>query len=133
MKRTITTFVLAIAAGFSGGLARGAGPAKGFSPEQLDFFEKQVRPLLAANCLSCHGPQKQEGNLRLDTREAVLKGGDSGPAAVAGNVKESRLIEAIRREGVLKMPPASPLRAGDVAGLRRWVELGVPWPEGSAV
>src|ERR1043165_4521597 len=116
MKRSITTVVLAIAAGLPG-LARGADPAKGFSPEQLDFFEKQVRPLLAASCLSCHGPQKQEGNLRLDTREAVLKGGDSGPAAVAGNIKESRLVEAIRREGDLKMPPASPLRPSDVAVL----------------
>src|SRR6185369_14328811 len=89
--------------------------------------------LLAASCLSCHGPQKQEGNLRLDTREAVLKGGDSGPAAVAGNVKESHLVQAIRREGDLKMPPASPLRQADVMVLSRWVELGLPWPEGIAV
>src|SRR5436190_15053031 len=133
MRLTIATLVLAIAAGLSGGLAQGADPAKAFSPEQLDFFEKQVRPLLAANCLSCHGPQKQEGGLRLDTREAVLQGGDSGPAVVAGNAKESRLVQAVRREGDLKMPPPSPLRPEGVAALTRWVELGLPWPEGVAV
>src|SRR5436190_19735103 len=98
MRLTIATLVLAIAAGLSGGLAQGADGPKGFSPEQLDFFEKQVRPLLAANCLSCHGPQKQEGGLRLDTRAAVLKGGDEGRAAVIGNAKVIKPVAAIRRE-----------------------------------
>src|SRR5260221_8156961 len=133
MRSRMATAVLVLAVHFASGLAQGADPIKRFSPEQLDFFEKQVRPLLAANCLSCHGPQKQEGGLRLDTREAILKGGDEGPAAVAGNVKDSRLVQAIRREGDLKMPPASPLRPEVVAVLTRWVELGLPWPEGLPV
>ena len=133
MRSQIAIPVLALASLLAAGLAQGADPAKGFSPEQLDFFEKQVRPLLAANCLSCHGPQTQEGGLRLDTREAVLKGGDSGPAAIAGNAKESRLVQAIRREADLQMPPNGTLRPEVVAALTRWVELGLPWPEGVPV
>ncbi|MBC7854129.1 MAG: PSD1 domain-containing protein [Pirellulaceae bacterium] len=133
MQLRIATAVLVLAAHFVMVTAQGADSAKGFTPEQLDFFERQVRPLLAANCLSCHGPQKQEGGLRLDTREAVFKGGDSGPAAVAGNAKVSRLVQAIRREGDLQMPPSSPLRPEAMAALSRWVELGLPWPEGVPV
>src|SRR6185503_7471266 len=71
--------------------------------------------------------------LRLDTRDAGLKVGDSGPAAIAGNVKESRLVQAIRREGDLQMPPSSPLRPDAVTALSRWVALGLPWPEGVPV
>src|SRR5258706_7874841 len=133
MRPPVATVVLVFASLLGGGWALGADPPKSFAPEQLDFFEKQVRPLLAANCLACHGPQKQEGGLRLDTREAVLRGGESGPAAVAGNAQESRLVQAIRREGDLKMPPPSPLRPEAAAALTRWVELGLPWPEGVAV
>ncbi|MCE9527144.1 MAG: DUF1549 domain-containing protein [Planctomycetales bacterium] len=134
MRSPFAIAVLALVPLLGAGLAGGAdGPAQKFSPEQFDFFEKQVRPLLAANCLACHGPQKQEGGLRLDTREAVLQGGDSGPAAVAGNAKESRLVQAVRREADLKMPPSSPLRPEVVAALTRWVELGLPWPAGVSV
>ena len=74
MRSPLATAVLVIAPLLGAGWAQGADAPKGFTLEQLDFFEKQVRPLLAANCLSCHGPQKQEGGLRLDTREAVLQG-----------------------------------------------------------
>src|SRR6186997_2381774 len=129
MRSRLATAVLVLVPLLGAGWAQGAEPARTFPAEQLDFFEKQVRPLLAANCLSCHGPQKQEGGLRLDTREAVLKGGDSGPAVVAGNAKESRLVQAVRREADLKMPPSSPLRPEVVVALTRWVELGLPWPE----
>lgn len=133
MRSPLVTAVLVIAPLVGAGWAQGAEPARSFSPDQLDFFEKQVRPLLAANCLSCHGPQKQEGGLRLDTREGVLKGGDEGPAAEAGNAKESRLVQAIRREGDLQMPPNSTLRPDAVAVISRWVELGLPWAEGVPV
>lgn len=111
--------------------ALGADAAgKRFSAEDIDFFEKEVRPVLAANCLSCHGTQKQEGGLRLDTREAILRGGDSGPAAVPGNLQESRLVQGIRRIGDLQMPPASALRPNAVTAISKWVELGLPWPDG---
>src|SRR2546423_994531 len=133
MKSAVATVVLVVVPLLGAGWGQGADPPKSFAPDQLDFFERQVRPLLAANCLACHGFLKQEGGLRLDTRQAGLQGGDSGPAAVAGNAMESRLVQAIRREGDLKMPPASPLRPEAAAALTRWVELGLPWPEGVSV
>src|SRR5260221_13594879 len=116
MRSRMATAVLVLAVHFASGLAQGADPIKRFSPEQLDFFEKQVRPLLAANCLSCHGPQKQEGGLRLDTREAVLKGGDEGPAAVAGEVKERRAAPAPPPGGGVKKAPSRPPRPGGGGG-----------------
>src|SRR5262249_49101036 len=64
-------------------------------PKALEYFESKVRPLLAERCLECHGPEKQKGNLRLDSLAAILKGGDSGPALVAGKPEESLLVQAI--------------------------------------
>src|SRR6266403_603543 len=72
---------------------------------QAEFFEKHVRPVLAENCFACHGPGKQKGGLRLDSRAGLLAGGDSGPAMVTGNPDSSRLIQAIRYSGDLRMPP----------------------------
>src|SRR5438105_2667965 len=60
-----------------------------------EFFEKRVRPVLAENCFECHGPGKQENELRLDSRAAMLKGGSTGPAIVPNNPKESLLITAL--------------------------------------
>ncbi len=95
------------------------------------FFEAKVRPLLAGTCVKCHGADKVSGGLRLDSREAMLKGGDSGPAIVPGNTDESLLVVAIRHDdAVLKMPPgkdALPKQA--IADLTVWVEAGAPWPE----
>src|SRR5881296_2922197 len=77
----------------------------GAPPGDDRFFETRVRPVLAEHCQRCHGQKKQEGGLRLDGRAAVLKGGDSGPAAVPGKPKESRLLAAVHQTGELKMPP----------------------------
>ena len=94
-----------------------------------DQFEKSVRPLLAEKCFSCHGPKKAAGGLRLDSREAILKGGDSGPAAVAEKPDASVLIQAVEHRGELRMPPKMTLPAADVAALRAWVARGLPWPK----
>jgi hypothetical protein len=91
------------------------------------FFEQNVRPLLAEKCYSCHGDKKQKGGLRLDSLEAILKGGESGPALIAGKPAESLIVEAINYEG-LEMPPNGKLGAEKVAVLTRWVSLGAPWP-----
>src|SRR4051794_32718254 len=69
------------------------------------FFEKEVRPLLAARCVSCHGEPKVKGGLRLTSREAILRGGDNGPAVVAGNPEESLLVQAVRYQDEPRMPP----------------------------
>ena len=91
-------------------------------------FEKSVRPLLAERCLKCHGPLKQSGGLRLDSREALLKGGDTGPAVVVGKPDESLMLKAVAGKGELQMPPKGKLTNGEIAKLRDWVRRGVPWP-----
>ena len=75
-----------------------------FTPADLTFFETNVRPLLAENCYACHGDEKQKGGLRLDSREAILTGGESGAAIVAGNSGDSLLLQAVRYES-FEMPP----------------------------
>jgi mono/diheme cytochrome c family protein len=103
------------------------------STEQADFFEQHIRPLFAEYCVSCHGPEKQESGLRLDDREAMLRGGESGVAVVPGRASKSRLIEAVRYQNdELQMPPDDPLPDEAIANLTRWVEMGAPWSESSA-
>jgi hypothetical protein len=97
--------------------------------ELTDFFESHIRPILAEHCFRCHGPQKQESGLRLDSRPALLKGNDAGPVVVAGQPEESPLIAAIRHDSPVKMPPEEKLPPQAIADLTEWVKLGVPWPE----
>jgi len=95
----------------------------------IEFFEKEVRPLLATRCQQCHGESKQKGELRLDSRESILAGGATGPAIVPGKPKESLLVEAINYGDVYQMPPKSKLPVKEIATLTRWVEIGAPWPQ----
>src|SRR5690606_27431357 len=74
-------------------------------PQQLEFFEKQVRPVLAERCYKCHGPEKREGGLRVDSRAALVAGGDTGPAIVPGKPDEGYLLDAIRYGDLYQMPP----------------------------
>lgn len=92
------------------------------------FFEQEIRPLLINQCVACHGEQKQSGGLRLDSREAILKGGDSGPAAIPGDTTNSRISAAIRYDGDLQMPPENPLTDAQKASLNHWISEGLPWP-----
>lgn len=93
-----------------------------------DFFEREIRPLLLSRCTKCHGGEKTKGGLKLTSRESILQGGDTGPAALPGKPAESLLIQAIQHEGALKMPPKEKLTSADIARLTRWVQLGLPWP-----
>jgi len=93
-----------------------------------DDFEKHVRPLLVEKCQSCHGAEKAKGGLRLDSRAALLKGGDSGPAVAPGKPAESLLIQAVRQSGELKMPPKGKLKDSEIAHLEAWVKAGAVWP-----
>ena len=100
--------------------------------EEERHFELRVRPLLAAKCWECHGAERQESGLRLDDRESILRGGDSGePAVVPGDLKRSRLYAAVRRDG-LQMPPDEPLSAEQVADFAAWISAGAPWPVSNA-
>ena len=115
----------------------GSTPRAGLADEPdsraaVDFFEKSVRPVLSESCQKCHGPRKQSSELRLDSREAILKGGSSGPAIVPGKPDESLLVQAVAHShDELKMPPKGKLPAPAVAALRRWVEMGAPWGDSS--
>ncbi|MDG2127622.1 MAG: PSD1 and planctomycete cytochrome C domain-containing protein [Fuerstiella sp.] len=100
---------------------------------QLEFFEKQVRPLLAKHCYQCHSANAKriEAKLRLDSLAAQLRGGDSGTVIVPGDADSSLLIQAVRYESY-QMPPKSKLPARDVDTLVRWVDMGAPWPKENA-
>jgi hypothetical protein len=98
------------------------------SAPQERYF-KQIKPLLEAKCLQCHGPDKQKGKLRLDSREALLKGGDSGPAVVPGDPEKSLLIQAVRHTHKdVQMPPKEKLKDEQIAALTRWVKDGAVLP-----
>src|SRR5690606_25225853 len=106
-----------------GGVARG-GSADAASEE---FFELKVRPVLAGSCVKCHGEAKSSGGLRLDSREAILAGGDSGPVVEPGDPEASTLILAISHtDELLKMPPDGPLPRDAREDLAAWVAAGAP-------
>lgn len=92
------------------------------------FFETKIRPLLIAKCQECHAGEKAKAGLRLDSREALLAGGESGAAAVVGKPDESLLIDVIGYRNVVQMPPKAKLPETDIAILTEWVRRGLPWP-----
>jgi hypothetical protein len=105
----------------------GAEPPKP-TAEQSQFFETNVRPLLLERCHRCHGPRKQQGGLRLDARESVLKGGDSGPVVLPGKPEESLLLKAAGTTGraFRRGSPAAASRAASPTA--RPTTLARPWP-----
>ncbi len=98
------------------------------SAESLEFFEKNVRPVLATRCYSCHGEGKQFAGLRLDQRAAAMKGGDMGAEMTPGDPDKSRLVIAIRQTTALKMPPEGKCTDKEIAAIAQWVKMGAPWP-----
>ena len=98
------------------------------SAEDIKFFEKEVFPILKANCFSCHGGEpKVQGEFKLTSREAILKGGESGEAgATPGKPEASSLIEAINYRG-LEMPPKGKLTQSQIDTLTKWVKIGLPY------
>ncbi|HEY0076073.1 MAG TPA: DUF1549 domain-containing protein, partial [Abditibacteriaceae bacterium] len=105
--------------------------ADDFTPQQLEFFENRVRPVLAEQCYSCHSTtsKKLKGSLFVDSREGLLKGGDTGPAIVPGKPDESLFIKSVRYDHQdVQMPPKGKLPAAQIADLEEWVRQGAPWP-----
>jgi hypothetical protein len=99
-----------------------------FGPQELSFFENNVRPILKSNCDACHNPANRSSGLSLDSRESVLKGGKRGPAAQPGVPADSLLIRAVEQIGDLKMPLGRPrLSDQDIATLRQWIDQKLPW------
>ena len=100
------------------------------SPGAVEFFESNIRPVLAQDCYECHRTNgKKKGGLALDSRQALLDGGDSGAAFVPGDPNASLLIKAIRHEDDLEMPKASAkLEATVIADFEKWIRMGAPDP-----
>ena len=109
-------------------LALGASSLFAQTPDQIEFFEKKVRPILAANCQACHGSQLKTAELDLSSAAGFVQGGQSGPLVSPDEPSESRLLKVIGYEEKLKMPPTGKLKEHEIAGLTEWVEMGAPWP-----
>ncbi|HVK07906.1 MAG TPA: c-type cytochrome domain-containing protein, partial [Gemmataceae bacterium] len=112
--------------------------ARANEPGGLEFFEKKIRPVLAEQCLSCHSAaaaqaKKLKAGLYLDTRDGLLKGGDSGPAVVVGKPGDSLLVRAMHFSGDTKMPPKGKLPAAVIADFEKWVAMGLPDPRTATV
>ena len=99
------------------------------NPEQLEFFEKQVRPILVKHCYACHSHQseKLKAGLLLDSRTGLLRGGDSGPAIVPSDSKSSLLVTSIQFES-FEMPPKGKLPEAEIQTLVKWIDQGAFWP-----
>lgn len=93
----------------------------------IDFFEKKIRPVLIQHCYECHSAASDEiqGDLRLDSRDAIRKGGDTGPAVVPNKAQQSLLLDAIRHE-TFEMPPDKKLSDAIIADFEHWVKMGAP-------
>src|ERR1017187_7306657 len=101
------------------------------SPEGVEFFEKNIRPVLVERCYACHSSMSKTlmGGLQLDSRAGIQQGGNSGKPAVApGHPEQSLLFQAIRRTGELKMPPGKPLEPPFVDLFEQWIMMGAPDP-----
>jgi hypothetical protein len=130
MHRFLTTLVVS---GALMALARAGdtGKSESFSSQSVEFFEKRVRPVLAEHCFQCHSSrsEKLKAGLHLDSRQGVLTGGDSGPAAIPGDPDGSLVVKAIRyTDSDLQMPPKKgKLPDAAIADLVAWIKMGLPW------
>ncbi len=104
-----------------------ATAADATSKELETLFESRVRPLLVARCQGCHGDKVAEAGLRLDSRQSLLAGSDTGPVVVPGDTAKSRLVAAIRHADDMAMPPDEKLSADEITTLETWVAAGAPW------
>lgn len=108
--------------------ARADNPAA-VNEEQLRFFEQKIRPILVEHCAECHaaGSKIIQGGLRVDSRDGLLKGGDSGAAVVPGQAESSLLLKALRYDGI-EMPPKGKLPDAVIRDFAAWIEMGAPDP-----
>jgi hypothetical protein len=124
----------ALALALSGGSIAWGQAAQGNAG--LEFFEKRVRPVLVERCYPCHSHQSErlKAHLYVDSREGLLRGGDTRAALVPGHPEQSLLIEAIGYDHPdLQMPPKGKLAEAQIANLTEWVRIGAPWPTEAAI
>ncbi len=124
--------LLAVGIAFTTFFAVDVGVADDVSPEANAFFESRIRPVLVKQCYECHSADAKaiEAKFRVDSRNGLRQGGESGPAIVAGKPDESRLILALRYTGseVSEMPPSGKLSPEVIANFEKWVAMGAPDP-----
>ncbi|MFM7538166.1 MAG: c-type cytochrome domain-containing protein, partial [Planctomycetota bacterium] len=101
--------------------------------EGTDFFESKIRPVITEHCLACHSADaakagKLKGGLKLDSREGMRKGGDTGPAVVPGDTTKGTLLASLRHDGDLRMPPKGKLPDAVAADFAKWISMGAPDP-----
>ena len=126
MPRFVLLVPLLVVALTSPGIV--ATEATSIPTEYVTFFENRIRPLLAERCWECHSEDVQESQLRLDSLQAMLDGGERGKAIVPGDAKASLLIHAVNHSVELQMPEGDKLAANEIKDLIRWIDLGAPWP-----
>jgi len=95
----------------------------------LKFFREEVEPIFQESCQRCHGEKKQESGLRLDSREALLKGGENGAAIVPGKPEESLILKVLEYSGDIQMPPDVKLDDEKQQAIKKWIEKNAPWPK----
>jgi len=105
-------------------------PAPASAGPEEEYFETNVRPLLAKRCFDCHGEKKQESEVRMDRKVAVMKGGSSGPLVEPGKVDASRLWQVIQHsDDDTQMPPREKMPPEELAVIKHWIEQGAYWPD----
>lgn len=131
MMRLVATLpaFLALSVGTLVGAIAGVSQAADAAPASVEFFERAIRPVLVEHCIKCHGPEKQWSNFRVDSRDALLKGGDFGLGVVPGKPEDSLLMKAVRQtDDELSMPPKSRLTDRQIADLEQWIKQGAVYP-----
>ncbi|MCH7990448.1 MAG: hypothetical protein IID46_15010, partial [Planctomycetes bacterium] len=116
-----------------GSVAAGVLSADEPDSKKIEFFEKQVRPVLVNRCYDCHGEDSDESELRLDSLAGMLKGGTRGPSIVMGDPKKSLLVSAINHSDLLHMPPKEKLPQREIFLLTEWIRMGAVWPNSKPI
>lgn len=131
ISKLLQAFVFGVAPlGLAGLVLSGAQNPNPAAPS-VDFAS-EVLPIFKASCFGCHGEEKQRGGLRMDSRESLLKGGDSGPAVIPGNSAKSPLILRVTGVEEPRMPMGqAPLSKAQIATLKQWIDQGAAWGESS--
>lgn len=125
----ITILAALLLAGCAALRALGSESAEGADAAAIELFESRVRPVLVDRCVRCHGSEKRKSGLRLDSREAMLRGGERGPAIVPGDSERSPLMVALRYlDPELQMPPRGKLDDRQIAAFADWIDRGAPYP-----
>ena len=106
----------------------GLEAARADDAAKLAFFESKIRPVLVEQCQNCHGPKKQQSSLRTDSRDALLKGGDNGPAVVVGKPEASLLVRVLKYDHDIKMPPKNKMNDPIIKDVESWIREGALWP-----